>query len=119
MKKNKKYLDKVVKNIDAPYIENMVVHYGVKTLPQQKYVLSQLFNVDSKDIIKEFEYFGIGPNIVYHEYCGHWSRREFDSNHRKCTYFVSSDNFWVKNEFDENGKLVYSINSKGQIIDKR
>ena len=118
MKKNKKYLDKVVKNIDAPYIENMVVHYGVKTLPQQKYVLSQLFNVDSKDIIKDQDYFIIGPNLIYCENEGFWNIRLFDSNNQ-CIYFVSSDNFWVKNEFDENGKLVYSINSKGQIIDKR
>ena len=34
-------------------------------------------------------------------------------------YFEDSDGFWVKQEYDSQGKVIYIKDSKGYLVDKR
>lgn len=59
-----------------------------------------------------------GREIYLEHDNGEWCKRAFNS--RFCTFFESSDGFWGKYGYDENGYLIYKETStQGVVIDRR
>ena len=131
--KYKKYIEYIAKDIELPYIHNMVNQYGLKQ-DEMNLVLGIVFNqpvhyfepmhgVYNKDKVSIYhersdgnwykqEYDSNG-NKIYHETSnGYWCKYEYNTNGNKI-YYENSDGYWSKSVYDNNGNKIYHENSRG------
>jgi hypothetical protein len=116
--KYRRYIDFIADNIDKPYSRSMDA-YGL-TDAEKKLVLSKIYDdvisiriTNGNNLSLEIlDSFGSQEN-----HTGWWCKNEFNED-GKAIYSENSDGFWVKREFD-GSRMVYCEYSTGDIVDRR
>ena len=118
-KKYQKYINYIVNDIQPPYFENMVHHYGLRP-DEYELVLSKVYNqpvnvkskVDygNRNVYSVFN--ELGKKIYFEDDKGEWVTREYDER-GNLTYYKKSNGKWHKYEYNEQGHQICFENSDG------
>lgn len=100
MSNNRKnlFITKVLELIEKPYFRSLS-NLGIDDFKTQKIILSKLYN----NVTIESDFYGF---VI----------KNYDGN---IVYLEDYDGHWSENEYDHNGKRIYSIDSFGMLKDER
>ena len=109
--KYKKYIDYIVSDIELPYIKSLEA-YGLKK-DEMNMVLGILFNQPVHYIEPMSGVYNKDKVSIYSETSnGYWIKYDYDDN-GNLIYREDADGYWTKKEYDTNGNLIYYENSNG------
>ena len=110
-KKYKKYIEYIANDIDPPYIKSLEP-YGLKD-EEIDLVLGIVFNQPVHYIEPMSGVYNKDKVSIYSETSnGFWIKYEYDDN-GNLTYKEDADGYWVKREYNEQGHQIYYEDSNG------
>ena len=111
-KKYEKYINYIVNELEPPYFINMRDNYGLRH-DEFNLVLSRLYNRPVDFVANMYVYDRQTNTLYYEEHNdGFWLKSEYNEQ-GKMTYQEDSNGYWVKYEYNGQGNEIYRESSTG------